>query len=259
MAENNDSVLAQLQAAIAAGPTGGTTPARRPIGVPQGFTTPGFRDIPNPDQFGPGNTLRVPAQLPPRYFDGDEFIPASLSPERIASLQSSLARAGLIGKKDKFRVGVWDATSARAYRQALETANASGLTDQEALARYANAQQAGLDDDETRAPLVKRLPNPADLRATFQTVARNTLGRGADPQLVEQMVNSYTQAVGNQQQATYDTQTTGGTVTEAPAAEVFAEQQIRDAQPSEAGAHDIALRYGKFLRMLGPAGGALNA
>lgn len=225
----NDST-SDLQRLIEQGPVAAPTSTRSPLGVPKGFVAP----VANPDQFGPG----VPLNIPARYFEGDEWTPSSLAPEKIAQLQAALARAGLIGPKDKYRLGVWDDTTRSAYRNALETANASGVDDQTAIAMYANSHTIAPDPSAGRAPLVTRMPNPDDLRATFTSAARSLLGHRADDALIERMIAGYQQASAQEQTAGYDLAGgTGGVVTEAPTPSAFAEQQLRAAAPEDVAAH----------------------
>lgn len=215
-----------------------------PIGVPKGYTA----QVPNPDQFGPG----VPLPIPARYFDGDEWQPATLAPEKIAALQRGLATAGLIGATQKFRLGLWDEVTRNAYRDLLAYANSRGTDDTTALHEYAAAPRP---EGALPEPLVKKIPNPADLRATFDTVAKATLGRQADSVDRDAMVAAYQAAVASAQQQAYDLDAAGGTIEEPPSAEVFAKEELRRRNPAEAGAHDVADQFGGFEQMLGGING----
>lgn len=243
-------LTAQVQAIIA---QLGQAPApqRKPLGVPAGYTAQGPLGRP-PELANFMGPVAVPTQVQPRYFEGDDLTPAGQPTESIVALQNSLIKAGLL--KSKYRYGVWDEPSQTAYRQALEFANASGVTDQQAIATYANAPQAGTDT--TRAPLVKRTPNPDDLRATFTSAARSTLGHGVDDATIQQMVTQFQKASLAQQQREYDisgTEGTGGTTTEIPDAATFGETQLRRRFPTEA-AYNGAL-HGANLVMQAFTGG----
>lgn len=253
-----------ILAAVGNGPPVAGRSVRQPIGVPSDFVTvvqkPGFF---GPPRRNPDGSFTYPGQVakPPSFFEGDENLPAVTAPEKIAMLQRQMASVGLIGPKVKFRLGVWDEPTRNAYRDLLAFANSRGMDDDRAaLDVYANSQAAmGADitgEQPEREPLVKRLPNPDDLRATFDTVARATLGHKADDALIGRMVSSYQQAVGTQQEALYNAGAAGGTVTEPADPRTYAEQQIRSADPNAAAAHDAVGLYGDFLKLWSGRGDA---
>lgn len=262
-----DDAVQQILAAIQNGPSGGAAATRNPLGVPAGYSVGGSPPDPGlpPSIAGGGvlggiaNALTARPAVPPiqpRYVQGDEMKPAALPAEKIAALQSALVRAGLIGPKDKFRVGVWDATSAAAYKRALETANAAGIDDQTAIAQYANAPEVSAPD--AVQPLVKKLPNPINLRATIDTVVKNTVGHGVDPMLTDRIMRAYQAEVGRDQQQEYDVNNspTGGTSTDMPTAANFAEQQIRRAAPKEVALNDSLHAANLVMQLFsGGAGG----
>lgn len=75
----------------------------------------------------------------PRYFQGDQWKPASKSPEAIAAEQRKLLAAGFLSPSDSIRLGFWGESTRKAYAQALSAANASGLDYDATLIAAANA------------------------------------------------------------------------------------------------------------------------
>lgn len=129
----------------------------KPLGVPKDYTT---RDT---NSFGFTETIR------PAFMEGDDYKPARLTPENIARLQRQLVGAGVL--TSKFRIGVWDDVSRKAYRKVLQFANQNGINDDaRALERLGMTQVYDPDD----APLP---PNPLDLRAASRSAGTAGLGR----------------------------------------------------------------------------------
>jgi len=235
----------------------------KPLGVPEDYIVNRPLDPSNIVDAVRGDVAPVTGApltfaQPPRYFTGDDLLPATLSPEKIALLQRDLVNAGLIGPKTKFRLGVWDDASRSAFRNLLEYANASGLDQKQALQRYGQAEQmggAGSDGaGSTRQPLVTKVTNPDDLRAVADTVARAKLGRKLAPDEVDRFVKAF-QGREAGAQAAYNADPTGGTVTDAPNPQAFLAQRIAKDYGVEAGAHDLAEQGNQFLDILHQVGG----
>lgn len=241
--------------AAAPPPAPGTT-GPNPIGVPEGYTVPGRRaPIPfGAGQFGPSTYQRPP--IAPRYFDGDEWQPASLSAEDRARLQRAMVDAGVITKGTKFRLGIWDDASRGAYADLLAFANGAGLDAKAALAEYARMKT--LYDEEERAerqPLTVRLTNPDDLRGTFETVARRRIGRKLRPDESERFVKAYQAEEGAVQQRAYDLDETGGTVTDVANPQAFLAARLAREYGVEMGAVEIGDQLGEFGELLAEVGG----
>lgn len=248
-------------------PGGGAQPTeqRKPIGVPEGYAAT-----------LPGGEVRLegmgwrPAgdrQVPPSFFEGDEYVPAQLSQEARARLQLQMYRLGILTRD--FQVGVWDAPSRLAYRSVLEFANASGISDeQQALLQYGTildtktgrTRTGGPDAGKERElpPLVIRESNPDDLRRTFQLAARQALGRRADDGTIDRMIAAYQQAEASSQTSLYNETygangaTAGGTVTDAPDPASFALGEFEEEDPLEVqafrGADSV---MNSFMRIIG--------
>lgn len=241
--------------AAAPPPPPGATTGPKPIGVPEGYVVDRPEFVPLlPGQMGPPTLAS--AATPPRYFDGDEWGPASLSAEDRARLQRAMVDAGVITKGTKFRLGIWDDASRGAYADLLAFANGAGLDARSALAEY--ARMAELYDDEERAgraPLVVRQSNPDDLRATFETVARRRMGRKLRPDEAERFVKAYQAEEATVQTQAYGAAETGGVVTDAPDPQAFLAAKLAREYGVEVGATAIAEQGNEFFQLLDEVGG----
>lgn len=170
--------------------------APKPIGVPADYTAPRVRT----GRYSPQGAEtaarmdRLPGtigQQGPRYFDGDEFTPASLDPASIGEMQRNLARAGLL---TNFRYGVWDGNSAEAYRKLLENANAAGQTAEMMLARMVESPEIDLTGGGGgRGGVLPQIAttNKEELRQVFRRAVIDTLGQGWSQEQIDELVNSY--------------------------------------------------------------------
>lgn len=262
----------------AAGST--TTSITQPIGVPYYITDPATgqpmlgpngqplrwgAQVPNPgnqQQFGPGQVMPTspgqfgPGQVMPtniapqyqlpRYFDGDQWLPAQLPPDQLASLQRKMVAAGLL-KSGAAQLGVWDAASMNAYMQLLAFANSSGLDAQTALDRWGQQHAAA----PPGAGLPTQVTNPDDLRKIFRQAVIDTRGEGWDQAKIDQMVAAFQGQEVGAQHASAAAADTGGTTTAAPSPQAFAEAQVRAQDPAKAGEHDALGFIGQFRQMLG--------
>lgn len=102
-----------------------------------------------------------------------------------------------------------------------------------------------------RAPLVLQIPNPDDLGAVATEAARATLGRKATDEEVAAFVSDFQGRVTNFQRQEYAADERGGSVVAPPSAQTAAETFARERNPVEAGSHDLADVYGRFLGILG--------
>lgn len=170
----------------------------------------------------------------PNYFEGDEWKPASLPPQQVAQLQDQLILGGYLDPKG-IQKGAWDSKTRAAYKSLLEDSNGSGATwDGTLRQRISVGQQypTATEGEAPRAPLVARVSNPQDLRSTFRSVAKRTMGRGKiDDAMVDRMVAAYQGLEQGSQQQAYNAGESGGTITAPPDAETFAEGQLQAADP----------------------------
>lgn len=184
----------------------------------------------------------------PLYRKGDEVAPASYGPERIAMLQQLLVNAGLIEKGKKYRIGVWDTTSKKAYQSVLEYANAAGVGWQEALELMRG--EGDVVEGPERQPLTVQLSNPDDLKKIAKGVGVKVLGRRLNDDELAKFVAAYQAEERRAQQEAYDLAPTGGTVTAPADPSVMAEQQARKDNPVEAGVMDTINVGNEFFQLL---------
>lgn len=257
----------------------GQLPLPQPIGVPQytydsqGNVVPWAAQIPHTGYEGAGgfkglglSQYEYNTQQAPRYFDGDEWIPAAWSPEKIADLQRSLIAAGLIDLSSTVRIGVYDDVTRSAFGGLLATSNGSGLSWTTALASVAAVTaKAGGAPGEASLPV--KLSNPDDLKAIFRKVAIDTLGQGYTDDQLNGLVAAYQSQERAAQTSAYEQPfaaaasakvgdvvgggaTPGGTTTGIVSPTTFAETQIREQNPALAGAHDILGGVDQFMSII---------
>jgi len=218
-----------------------------PIGVEAGYAAPRY---PGPGTYdwhrGPGGALSTGdvnifghPYVTTMFGDGAEWGPLD-SPD-VIGLQSRLIEAGLLSVRS-VRPGVWDQSSASAYRKVLELANRYGATVNDVFSmllanpEYSSGSGGGGHGGGGGGG---RLPaNEDDLKALANQVAPTIIGRRFDDAEMAQWIGSW-RAVeqGNP-----------------PQADVAAESSARAQVPVEAGAHDLANTYGQFLKVIGGAG-----
>jgi len=239
---------------------GGSSGGSKPIGVPEDYsiTKPRYED----ERFIPTHLLNQRGglrqigsqQVKPIYKDGDELVPARFSPDRIVQLQFLMHGVGLLGS---FRRGVWDAESQAAYKDLLAYANVRGTTSQQALNELTEQAQSagtfgiggkGYFDPVTgewvadpsgsgvsqRQPLVIRQSDPLELEKVFDDAVIKTLGQGWSRNQIQGMVRAYQQMEAERQRQAYNTDLTGGTVTDVPSPEAFAQNYAQQQDPQGA-------------------------
>ncbi|HUP68490.1 MAG TPA: hypothetical protein VM142_01620 [Acidimicrobiales bacterium] len=244
---------------IGAGPPPGdaSTTGPKPIGVPEGYAAPVTRQVDRFARVGPFNAnpygtrpqRTITAGMPPRYFDGDDYLPATLSVEERAQLQRAMLAAGVYSKNDVVRFGLWDDVSRKAYRQVLELANGSGLSVGDALRSWSRAAPAA-EETSTRAPLVTRVSNPADLARLADSVARKVIGRKADPAVVARLAREFQATQAAEQTAAYNMAESGGQIVESQDPQAFMADRIRKEYQVEAAANDAAEVGAEFFKLL---------
>lgn len=260
MANDGGMSSEDLLALIAAGPSGGAVETQgpaRPIGIPDTFQAYG-------GQLG-GKGADTPRFVPAPYYDGAEFGPRTLSPESRARIQSAMAQAGLIGKNDTFRVGVWDETSAKAYKKVLAYANQGGLKAEDALQELLSAPQmdgegnavggdAALEQDPGK---VSAISSALSLEEQVQQAAQARLGRKLKRAEVAKFASIYQGMEGafNTKANTMqdDAAVTGvdSEIEELPGADVAADQFIDSNYAQEAAGQDAYGYLGALRSLLG--------
>jgi hypothetical protein len=223
------------------------------LGVPKGYfaTRPApastARRAVRPEMTPPPE--RMPEAVPPRYKEGDQYRLRGLAPEMRAMFQTEMDRAGLYGKGQRYVLGDWQETDSEVYAKLLKFANRYGYTDAEALeqmrtlsaeeraaAGLGGAGRGGAGAGAAREPLVVSLSHPDDIRDLADRTARKSLGRKLTADQLSNFVSAYQSMQRESQSAAYGADVTGGTVTQAPSPEVFAEGQVESLDPLAAGA-----------------------
>lgn len=227
---------------------------RIPIDVPPGY---GARyGIQDTNIFSPN----VPTSArPPRYFKGDEIIPAGYPIERRIKMQQDLFDAGLLDIG--YRKGEWNEDTRTAYIKALARANASGTTYDQTIAELkANIAQYGRPTDARKlAPGIIELTNPTQIANLANEVAVRTLGRRLDPIESERFASTYNQMEREYQQRIYQLRLSGadntiaGEVTQPQSLSDFTTdigEQLKQENPQESSAISTLNAADIFFSML---------
>jgi hypothetical protein len=203
----------------------------------------------------------------PKYFEGDQYRPATQPPEKIAELQRKMIKAGVL-EAGFTAFGIWDEMSSAAYQKILGYANQQGLTDDEIMDQW--TKYGAANGDPMKKLVVK---NPEDVARTVREAAAKVLGRSLSQAEVDQLVAGY-QALDRQQQeaqaatanqisdqayenfkAGRPTNSGGGvqTTTEPISVDTYAENRIRGEHKGESQFMTGVDRMNTFYSMLGEA------
>lgn len=208
--------------------------ATSPIGVAPTYQAPAN------DIFGaPTGTVA------PRYFAGAQNTEvAGLSAEDRANLQITLKQLGLIGRSTPVTLGVWDSTSANAFKQVLAWANTTGTTWQQALA---DMQQSGAAFDANSAPAqVKEASNALDIKALGNQTALNYTGRGLTADQLTSFTSDFQSA-----EAPYLSSDASTSAPNAAGWEEWAKTKVRNFDPVNFDAHKVLAGVDVLAKMLG--------
>lgn len=244
---------------------GGDDDEPLPIGVPEGYTAPvptDLRDMGRAAEHwgtftgaGQHGSMRPQA---PRYYDGDEYRQRPMSPAAIAAIQDQMARAGLL--TSDFLMGVWDPSTAEAYKTLLGIANQQGTTAEQAMTLLGSSERmewdpatgtyvsaGGLGAGAQAPPeLVTRVTDPEVLKSVFRRAAIEMIGIGWSEEQLERAAAAYNNVERTRQREAYDTQLAAGQlgamtegmdpvageVVEIPSAEGWIDSHIRNEDPA---------------------------
>lgn len=245
-------------------PTGSSSSGKpAPIGVPATmydkdgkivpYTVPGVGHKIGDEKGNttPYNTqsFNYTTQVAPRYFDGDEYIPANYPATNIWQIQQALAKIGLL--TGTFTRNTWDNTTRNAYKELLGLANAQGLSVEQTLNELlatssgqgesggggqftvdANGNVVPVGGSEV-PPLVTRKSDPAALRSTFRRAVIEMLGEGWSQADIDKMVAAYNQVEVAKQTEAYNMELSGqaGSITDMPTPEEFVQQEVLKKDP----------------------------
>lgn len=216
------------------------------------------RTTPNPDQFGPGNTLNVPQRKKLSDVLRDFY---RLRGDDLVQLQAQLFRSGFYSGDidfDDIEVGVHDEDTFKAFQRAVGRA-----------AAFADAgQDVALEDVlSTVSPRMEKgsagsgrergavtLSNPESIVRGVEKIAKEVVGhRLTEPQRRAAV------ALWQQLEATYQAQADaaigGGTVVKPPAFDEFAEGYAEQIDPQGAFRQDAISGMNEFYSLLGASDG----
>lgn len=194
-------------------------------------------------QVVPGTATRIGGVTGflPRYFERDADLISRFTRDQIADLQSKLKTAGLLGSK--YRVGVADEATKRAWVDLLAEANNSNVDYTTAL-KTAVAQPLG----GGQAKLPPKVSNPGDILNVARQVSRQVLGR-EDDAILNEIVTAFQKSQVRAQ--TGQLPVRDGARVAPMELETLAETRLRKA----AGAEADAYRFAQFAqRAFGAAG-----
>lgn len=243
-------------------PTGGATTSTA-IGIPAGFEPP-VRQVPGAPT--PSGQHLIPGPVTPygttphgsTYNEGDQWKPQNLPPADVWALQQQLIEAGVLTRSN-VRPGVWDATSANAYKTVLGFANATGMTSSDALRTLVSNPQ--LQASRDRAPV--QMTNPVDIAAAVSgggpgqsNTARELLGQDLPSGEKDSFVKWYQDQENNARQQ-YMKADLGNqaTYTGAPNLANAAQEYIKEHNLSQSVAYGTASRMLQFFDLLRTPGG----
>jgi hypothetical protein len=167
------------------------------------------------------------------------FIYSSLSPRNQQALMQQLAAAGFISKGS---IGDFS-SEIYAVRQWLIASNMAGLEKQ----NYLNQRLTGRPPVSGGSGRRYQVSNPEDLKVVAKQVAQQTLGRGFTDEEADRFVQAFqAQQVGEQRRASG-----GGTMVQAPDADVAAQKFAQEQAPTEASAYKTLGYINKFFNAIG--------
>lgn len=204
----------------ALGVTGGRRVSVTGQVVPGTYT--GFRGTTSPMQELRGEIRN------PIYFQGDQDKIALFSKEEIASIQSQMKKAGVLGSN--YRIGVADESTVAAFEKVLGQAN-----------RNLTSWQTALNNLQASQPPSKglqyRVSNPDDISKIIEQTSQRVLGRAVDDMTRQRLVKAYQQLQVEEQR-----QSAGGAsmVVQAPDVSTFTEKKLQKMAGPEADAYKFA-------------------
>lgn len=234
------------------------TRQKTPLGVPEGYEAEVSWQDSSPSYYPHGynyNTrqwgnedlmpgARSPSTVPPRYFDGDQYLPRNLSPAEIWNIQQELASRGLL--TTRFVKGTWDQPTANAYADILSYANQQGITDDQAMAQFLGSEgyrvgpngeliSLGSGEGEVQDPLPIRQTDPEQVKSIIRRSAIELLGVGLNREEVDSMAASYAEMEAQRQRQMYEAQQTPGETTymDIPSPSDYAASQLEDTPEAQ--------------------------
>lgn len=182
------------------------------------------------------------ANIPPKYFDGDQFTLATYGAEKQAVIINQLRKANYL--TEKYVSGDPLTKPIAAMGALMYEANITGQSWEQLLAYRQSNPVVGASGGLT----TYRVTNPMDLRAVFREASSSVLGRRDVPrEQIDRMISAYQQS-----EKSYQQQASGGGVAvQAPSAAAFGKEQVESQNPDEAMAYRFAQYAQAFERLLG--------
>jgi hypothetical protein len=190
---------------------------------------------------GPGlvNTAGQIEQEGPYAPDYAPFLYNSLSPANQDALVAQLEKAGFI-EQSQFGDSIAEIT---AIGNLLLASNANGIT----YRNYLGQKLAGKTTVSSGGGRTYQTTNPDDLKVVAKQVAQQTLGRGFTDEEADRFVKVFqAQEIAEQRRAAG-----GGTMVQAPSADVAAEKFAEEQAPTEASAYKTLGYINKFFNAIG--------
>jgi hypothetical protein len=159
----------------------------RPIGVDPNFvaqrevttTSPPVRNTGRPGSTSipslPGATTSRVVDVPPQYFEGDQFSPAGLDPAAITRIQTRLVSAGLM-EAGEFWAGFWDAQTSDAYKLALGFSNQSGEPVDQTITKLIANLPDSIKERRRQQDVADTFQAPPFLKPDYATLAQDVKG-----------------------------------------------------------------------------------
>lgn len=279
--------------AIGAG--GAPTDKQMYIGVPNDYSIRTTQETPAEAAAKYGSHLgQIPSQAfaeptTPTFKFGDESKLGNLPPEQLARLQGDMVRAGVIGPKTAYTLGIADNTTVNAWKEVLGIANRYGSTDPVSIlgqmassteaqkkaalqaSRYSKSTSTSTSTqysitDPTTAHVVLRRTLEQELgRAPTEDDARqflsalNSVERASPSTSTTTTTNTSDAGDGTSDPTSNSTSTSTSTSSVAPGAEAAADQFARAGElGKERNTYRAATDYyGAAMQALGAGGGML--
>jgi hypothetical protein len=221
-----------------------------------------------------GRALQGPTRVghtQPRDMTANDAILAfqGMSGTELAQIQAKLYRAGYYSATFVPDYGKLRTEDMSAFRQFIIGLAAS--PNQGKIGDYLNSAASDGDAQgvnlKTRAPLVVKLTDPDELRATIQNTAYQLYHGHLPEEQVQHLIQSYQSMEANAQTAGYNAGDTasgsapglGGTVTAPPSPAAFAQEQIQQGHSSDIGKDEFVQNFqtvmGALTKSTTPLGG----
>lgn len=173
-------------------------------------------------------------------------------PGTLQDFQDRVIRAGIVDRRD-ISPGARDATTVRVWQLLVgQSADAQDAKVDVSPFDILNEQVGHPGSPDDRDPLTAVVSNPDDLKMQLRDFFREKTGTGrVDESKLDAMVAAYQAQETAAQQAQYDQQKTGGTVTRPPDLKTFADAQAKEIDPVGYDAHRFLDKFSAISSMLG--------